>query len=142
MIIAVDPGVHKCGIAHFNSGSDRLVGAFYSSWEDLNPGLINTVDRLVIEMPRVYPGMPGIDLNDLLNLAAMVGRFEAIFPSHIRVFPSQWKGQVPKAVMNNRVLNKLSIAERVVVDSADVIRSKRHNMLDAVGIGLYHLGRL
>ncbi len=92
-------------------------------------------------MPRIYPGsgQQKGDLNDLLNLAAVVGGHEKTFKNHVRVFPAQWKGQVPKKIMNARVLSRLSPQERLRIEDSG---SKTHNTIDAVGIGLYRLGRL
>ena len=53
----------------------------------------------------------------------------------ILVKPAEWKGQVPKKIMNERVLSKLSAQERAIVKD-------NHNAIDAVGLGLHVLGRL
>jgi hypothetical protein len=61
----------------------------------------------------------------------------AVEPENFRaLYPSEWKGQVPKDVMNERVLKRLSVKEHEALVSSD------HNTLDAVGIGLFHSGRL
>lgn len=97
---------------------------------------------VVIEFPRVYPGYKSdIDPNDLLDLAAVGGAIAVYCTkgaiSH--VFPSEWKGQVPKKVMNERVKNALDVGERQVIDS---VGARDHNTYDAVGIGLNFFGRL
>lgn len=136
MLIAIDPGVQKCGFAFYQN--TKLVKAGYEP-----DSAIWAADVLIIEMPRIYPGsgQQKGDLNDLLDLAAVVGRLESTYSvnSRLRVFPAQWKGQVPKKIMNARVLSKLSIEERLVIPEIGV---KVHNVIDAVGIGLWYLGRL
>ena len=162
VIVAIDPGKTACGVAIAVDGV--LVKAGYPTpkkyrlekpprevvWarsvHAANDFLriehaIGRIDRLVIEMPKVYPGMPNTDLNDLLDLAAVVGGLlEVIYYNEARlVHPQEWKGQVPKKVMNARVLSKLSSAEQATIEYAG---AKTHNTLDAVGILLYDLGRL
>ncbi len=142
MLIAIDPGVRKCGIAYFND-LGVLTRAHYANHEETfeESRLGDIFVHLVIEMPRIYrgSGQQKGDLNDLLNLAAVVGYMEAVFPSHTRVFPADWKGQVPKKVMNARVFSKLTLDELRRVEREG---AKDHNTLDAIGVGLHHFGRL
>lgn len=143
-LIAIDPGVHRCGVAFFMDGQLQLAEyqensyLFGNEWETSR-----SYRNVVVEMPRIYPGAQQRkgDLNDLLNLAAVVGRVEEKFKTAVvsRVFPQKWKGQVPKQVMNARVLSKLSDVERARILS---VGAKDHNTIDAVGIGLWALGRL
>jgi hypothetical protein len=52
--------------------------------------------------------------------------------------PQQWKGSVPKTVMERRIRSKLAPDELATLPTG----AKAHNAIDAVGLGLYHLGRL
>ena len=141
-MITVDPGVHACGVAIW---TDRgaLSWAGYIPVEELTPIWDEHGGLLVIEMPRIYPGsgQQKGDLNDLLDLATVVGHAEAIFgkKSTIRVFPGQWKGQVPKKIMTARIQKHMTPLEHSRVEW---IGAKDHNTLDAIGIGLWRLGRL
>lgn len=143
-MIAIDPGVKACGVARFDDRGVLRV-ARYEPVEELHDSLDDFLygDSLVVEMPRIYPGSSQQkgDLNDLLNLAAIVGRCEALYGSMCRerVFPAQWKGQVPKKIMTARILSKLSKVERDCIVHAG---AKDHNIIDAIGIGLWKLGRL
>ncbi len=136
-MIAIDPGVKFCGVACF--AADELQWARYVAVDDLD-GMCRS-HELIIEMPRIYPGsgQQKGDLNDLLDLAAVVGYCEGIFGVGARVFPARWKGQVPKKIMSARIMSKLSSTEQ-----GRIVRvgAKDHNTIDAVGIGLWHLGRL
>lgn len=140
-MIYVDPGVHACGVAYF---SDKLHWARYIRVEDLSEQIMGG-QPLVIEMPRIYPGsgQQKGDLNDLLDLAAIVGYCEGLnglrFPPPRRVFPAQWKGQVPKKIMTARILKHLTPYE---LDKIERVGAKDHNTIDAIGIGLWDLGRL
>lgn len=140
-MIAIDPGVQACGVAWF-SRKGELERAEYVHVSSIG-ALCSPFEKLIIEMPRIYPGSGQRkgDLNDLLDLAAVVGRCEQrLGPlASRRVFPAQWKGQVPKKIMNARVLGKLSPDEQDRIKRAG---AKTHNVLDAIGIGLWALGRL
>ncbi len=140
MILAIDPGVHSCGMAWFGAGKQLLRAVYAPAHECLVQGLPK---ELIIEMPRIYPGsgQQKGDLNDLLDLAAIVGQVEAWVnaDSVVRVFPAKWKGQVPKKIMAERILSKLSANER---DAIVHVGGKDHNTIDAIGIGLWSLGRL
>jgi hypothetical protein len=139
MLLAIDPGVHRFGVALFEGL--RLVRACWVGHEMLPP--VFGIHDVVIEMPRIYPGSGQRkgDLNDLLDLAASVGYVEGLYREarQSRIFPAQWKGQVPKKIMNARVLARLDAAERRCIES---VGAKDHNTIDAIGIGLHHLGRL
>ena len=134
-MICIDPGVKLCGGAVFRG--PELVWARYLPKELMPIAL----EHLVIEMPRIYPGsgQQKGDLNDLLNLAAVVGWLEGQTDDSSRVFPAAWKGQVPKKIMTARILSKLSPTELGCIEQ---IGAKTHNTIDAVGIGLWKLGRL
>lgn len=107
---------------------------------------VNRVDTLVIEWPQVYSVSKSKgDPNDLLPLVGMGMYFAANFDNAelITPTPRTWLGgQIPKATTGDpwnsargqRIASRLSDAER-----ACIIVS--HDALDAVGLGLWHLGR-
>ena len=161
--LAVDPGKHACGCAAFYN--DSLIAAAYVRsyipeahaprfaeawaltakavvkwWGDLVPFVPTEV---LLEIPIHYPNEQEIDPNDLSPLAGVVTAIAYAFigtPKIVSYYPpSQWKGQVPKAIMTNRILNKLTEQEKARIVRAG---SKDHNTIDAVGIGLYRVGRL
>jgi hypothetical protein len=152
-VFAVDPGLHGCGCALFLGA--KLIWATYvkNSTKDLGPrawaamaqevrGKFAACDLVVVERQRVYPGPRGkkTDPNDLVDLSGVVGAIAYAAAAYaaevVGVFPAEWKGQVPKEVMNARVLARLAEAEK------EYLYSKDHNTLDAVGIGLYYTKRL
>lgn len=135
MLIAIDPGVYKTGIARFRDG--KLIDADYVPNECIS---YEDCDRLVVESQQIYPGSPvrTSDLIDLAHAAGMVaGRFE-VAPEW--VLPKKWKGNTPKAICTKRIEKCLTPEEVEALDPS-VPKSLRHNMLDAVGIGLWALGR-
>jgi hypothetical protein len=141
MMLTIDPGVHRFGAAMFGNNK-RLVAATWVTRDDMPAA--RDIEHVITEMPRIYPGsgQQKGDLNDLLDLAASVGYVEGLYRGFAvceRVFPGAWKGQVPKKIMTARILAKLSPEELACIER---VGAKDHNTIDAVGIGLWKLGRL
>jgi hypothetical protein len=138
ILLCIDPGKYA-GWARFRDGSLEAAGAAQAdrlSFEEC--------DELVVEVPQYRPHSR-VDPNDLITLAWESGKLAERVPngSTILVFPSTWKGSVPKEVHNRRVTALLSPDEVHVLESALCWRfAYRHNMVDAVGLGLWRLGRL
>lgn len=98
-------------------------------------------DVLIVEHPRIYPGMPDKDLNDLLDVVAVGAAVAAPFMRElVTVYPSEWKGTVKKSVMLERIRKALSAEELARCEFTN--KSDDEDLLDAVGIGLWRLGRL
>lgn len=103
-------------------------------------------DYCACELPRIYPmGKSRARPNDLIKLAATAGRLTAPWPEDklIWVPPHDWKGQVPQDILEERIWEALSLVERQRLNEVVSLyaKGKRHNILDAVGIGLYVLKR-
>lgn len=96
---------------------------------------------VVLELPQVY-GVRATRVADLVYLAAYAGEFAASCAPAARVYvePADWKGQAPKDVVHRRIGKVLRPSELAALGAC--LPSLRHNMLDAVGIGLARLGRL
>lgn len=97
--------------------------------------------QVVLEIPRVYHGKGKGDLNDLIDVATLVGGLATLGSSTHFVTPSEWKGQAPKDVTARRVLERLTPAERELFNDCDGPDGLKHNVLDAIGIGLWKVGR-
>lgn len=101
-------------------------------------------DALVIELPQVYPGPRNEDPNDLIQVTRTVGWFERIAQESgartTLVKPRDWKGTVKKEIHNDRVLARLTPAELALLPK--LCKSKLHNVIDAIGLGLWKLGRM
>lgn len=138
MYLAIDPGIDT-GWALFSSTSD-LVSCGMSDPRTTVPV---TLGAVIIEKPVIYASrfMKG-DPNLILTLAIGVGRYLEYFESRgakvSLVTPGAWKGQLPKHITHSRAYAALSDNGRSVVDTAGkyVCASKRHNMLDAVALGV------
>jgi hypothetical protein len=108
----------------------------------VGPSSVSTVNTVWIESQVIYPRSK-VPPNDIIKLAHDAGRWWGIYESlgcavHM-VEPAQWKGQVPKAIHHKRVIAKLSSVERETVEFGlkGIAPSKQHNVLDAVGLGLF-----
>jgi len=157
VLINIDPGVKAAGVAVFEDGElssawlargkhwqDTARNA-YADLRDMFPLEVigPETTELVIERMQIYPPGRGIgDQNDLVTVAFMsacLAGYLDICPTEY--YPAVWKGQTPKKVMNDRVLERLSEGERSRIYIKKGESSLKHNVIDAVGIGLYHLKR-
>lgn len=162
MILALDPGIRGCGIALF-SLDKRLIACdyvknSYHTGNDANAvlgmanavlgqGLRDRVKQFVFEHPRIYTVSKSKgDNNDLLPLVGIAYAVASQLQGQaglFRVFPHEWKGTMTKDVCHARTRTRLDTAELLVLDAAlTEAGSMGHNVLDAVGIGLHHVGRL
>ena len=99
-------------------------------------------DVLYIEDQQIY-STSKINAHSLLAVARVTGAiiYHYKAPSTVLVLPRVWKGQVPKKICSERTLNRLNEAEMQAVNSYKQARYLEHNMVDAIGIGLWALGR-
>jgi hypothetical protein len=170
-LLAVDPSVRAPGAALFRGGvlvsAERV--KIDASWADLPIGercqrVASAVIRwgmafemeprtFVFEWPQSYYGKGKGSQNDLFGLPgvgmAIAGQLGvALSPREIALSihtptPAEWIGQVPKSTTGNpwesprgmRIKSRLSLDE-----VAAVVPS--HDAVDAVGLGLWLLGRL
>ena len=155
--VSIDPGLRHLGLATFCDETLTYAGLIKNpettargpkAWVAMAEVVAREVDDRVLmthdfasEVPQVYARGPG-DPADLLELAGVVGAVAAVIGAGRATgyLPRVWKGQVPKAVMCRRIEDRLSDDEKDAVEKCPA--SLRHNVLDAIGIGLYHLGRL
>ncbi len=117
-------------------------------------------DEVIAEYPQVYTvAFSKGDNNDLLALAGVDGALAALYPTtHFETYlPREWKQTMSKGVCASRVLRRLdpdelatlqkAAAKLRVTDIPALIKKDpegKHllfNALDAVGIGLKHVGR-
>lgn len=156
-LLAVDPGLRGVGLAYFTDGT--LTYANYvrnpvtegdgpTAWFGLGDAVYHLmkdlayrVDVYVTECPQVYRRSAG-DPNDLLQLSAVAAACGASFPLQRAVGykPRQWKGTVSKLHHQPRVLAQLSEVELQAIHEKR--KTYRHNVIDAVGLGLYELERM
>jgi hypothetical protein len=128
------------------------------------------IETVVIEKPQVDDRTVGIPLKDVINLSYAAGRVLGFYTeagARVKEYlPRQWKGSTPKPLHHLKLWGVLTEAEREVVGGADALAQieaacergglarwskpgvvyyggwKGHNILDAVALGCFHLGRI
>jgi hypothetical protein len=156
-MIAIDPGLRGSGVAVFNEQTKQLLKAKYvknpaitdrgpACWVRMAQAINGWLEydgsqQIIIEYQRLRIGREKGDPNNMMELQGVVGAISGLFYEWppVAYFPEQWKGTIKKEVMTQRILNRLTPEELLVIGP---LNSKSHNTIDAVGIGLYHLGRL
>lgn len=139
LLTAIDPGTDM-GWAQFVMGELRACGLG-------DPPVTKARDQsMVIECPEIVPGRH-VNPNDMITLAIKVGRmierFDALGAITGTVKPTVWKGgPVPKPIMNGRIIKRLSAREADTFAGCGAPYSKLHNVLDAIGIGLWATERI
>ena len=143
-MISIDPGTKQMGWAYWEDGKLKACGIaqgkdWLATLRDL-PDIV--VDKVCVEDQQIYRSSP-IDAHSLLAVARVVGGIAILYnPKTLKLIkPRQWKGQLPKAICNKRTINKLSEEEKGILNNGGYKKSVLHNLYDAVGIGLWELGR-
>ena len=133
-LISIDPGVQACGVAYWHDGRLHAV-------EFRSAPLEATDVATVVEHMVVYPG--GRFAQDLIDVAFAAGRMTSACSTVRKVTAREWKGQIPRNIEQLRTTAKLTAEEMAVYtrDTASVKPYLRHNVISAIGIGLWSLGR-
>jgi hypothetical protein len=138
--LSIDPGTKEMGWALWEDNELQMCGlARGTNWVESVKALPKfSIIKLTIEDQQIYR-RSSINAHSLLAVARVVGAVVAYydFPQCVLVPPAKWKGQVPKDVCNRRTLAKLTDDELHQVTIAPCPPSLKHNLLDAVGIGLW-----
>lgn len=142
-MISIDPGKHACGVAWWQG--NKLVRAAYVGMseftEDIKRPFLTTdvwVERQYLTKKHKRP-MDIVDLSFAAGKAAAWATCGVSMCDIHEILPIRWKGNVPKEIMIPRILAKLSPEE---VARIERVGNKDHNTIDAIGIGLYGLGRM
>ena len=136
LVLALDPGEFQ-GWSLFNAEDRRLLACGLGDGPSVPVGHEKTA--IVVECPQIYnSGTSKANPASIIKLAVRVGvqleRYRTCTP--YLVSPRAWAGQVPKKVRHERLLATLPDLDWSKVASK-ITPSKRHNVLDAIGIGLW-----
>lgn len=144
-VLSIDPGLRKCGCAlWFPDGTlrrawtARAAGSARgpAAWVKMVDGIkiAPDVSVLVCEQMQVYREQR-TNADDLLELTGVLGALSWRFKgAELTGFkPAEWKGQVPKRVMRDRLKKRLTAEELLTVDGKCT-----HDTWDAIGIGAYY----
>lgn len=160
-MISIDPGRQHVGVAMFDEG--KLVDAFCVHAKKADSQLFATAQTVISKIAYRWPGactpfaqevalemMQTRESNvaahaSIIELEFLSGLLAAKFNYFTRVPANEWTGGRPKHINHSRIRRRLEEKERdVLVDALEEeTRSSNHKeILDAIGIGLYHLKRL
>jgi hypothetical protein len=161
MLLAIDPGLNASGWALFDChllqrcGLARVTGkgrnaervaAMAHAVADCYRG--DEALAVVIEQPQHYQQRYSKgDPQDLAMLSLLCGSILAEVRAHSQrlVYPREWKGTIPKRTkLDDYIVHKRNVAglrrherNRYTAGLETAPRSLRHNIADAVGIGLW-----
>lgn len=144
MLLAIDPGADS-GWALFENSTLRKAGLGA-------PALIKNapLEKVVVERPMIYPGgRQKARPRDVITLALKAGEVAGAWRSATGCDityhePDEWKGgAISKDMHQPRIWAALRDEEQEILSQAckGKAAGKRHNIIDAVGIGLYAVGR-
>ena len=149
IIVALDPAKRRCGVAvgmHTLWGATTLhlpshaptsvLGATVARWVLGILGPMPSGYRLITEWPREYAN-DRTTHKDLQSLRDTVKHVQTalVCKGVVKVYPAEWKGQVPKNVTESRIANILSRSE------FDLLEDLEGDTFDAVGVFLHYTGR-
>lgn len=138
-LLTIDPG-KDLGWALWQGGELAACGL------GTFPGDCADIDRLVVERP--HTGHTRARKQDVITLAIRAGEVAGIMsfltgvpPEYLE--PNRWKGSQSKEISARVTQSKLRPQELALFEEAcrGIAEGKRHNVLDAIGIGLYVLKR-
>lgn len=159
-LLAVDPSLRASGWALFEEGQlvscglvrtkGPLPEACRQVLESITAfGWEADVTELVVEWPQIYQraqrkGASFANPNDLLAVAAVAGVFLSWIPAGrvLTPVPREWKGSTPKHIHAVRILARLPESSRALVTHCGAPKSLLHNVIDAVGIGVWAINDL
>lgn len=144
-LLSIDPG-RDTGWAFFDNGVLVECGLTSVGMPNCRATyLLCFADSVIVELPQVYRAAQSKgDPNDLIKVAVEVGQWKersklARGPCTL-VHPAEWKKQVPKDIHHMRIMEHLYALERGKIPALP--KTKAHNVLDAIGLGLWHLKRI
>lgn len=139
-LLSIDAGVGKrTAHAVFRNG---ILTSCYTGL----PPVILRWDLIVIERMQWRGVKSKENVADLLLVAELVGEYKKLYEMHgltvELVWPTTWKGSVPKGIHQKRILSKLLPGERELIHRHPREKKSNSHVVDAIGIGLWKLGRL
>jgi hypothetical protein len=158
-LISVDPGLNECGVAVFQKGvlTECFLGQSTEKdkTKDINDRIMSMVEVLRSLIVPFKPGTVVVERmeprgnktsawSSLIDLAMIGGSVAGYSPAVVYLRPSLWTGKRSKGPNHLRIRRKLVPKEtEALEDGLENCPAANHKeILDAVGIGLYHLRRL
>jgi hypothetical protein len=155
-LVAIDPGKKHNGYAIFELGvlieADLVKGHGALDAARNTARTVNSFpsgfNKLVVEDQQLYRGVSRANPNDMLAVAYVSGALAALIPHTelIQPMPRVWTKGKPKEIRHKILLDwrasPLEDSELQLLSSIKLPKTLKHNVLDAVALGLYALGRL
>jgi len=149
-VISIDPSINYCGCAIHNINGELFVHTllrpscksddYLKKSKDIYDQvsvLLNTYPntKLVLEVPQFWgsAGFMARESGAVFKLTFLCGMLFSLSDTTLALTPNDWKGQMPKHVVNNRL--------RKVYPNLDIAKMD-HNIVDALGIGHFYLTNL
>jgi hypothetical protein len=153
-LLTIDPGFRYFAYSIFSEKEiayadiSKTKSEDWEAWTGQPPSFVEIseivsrfewVNKLaIVEFPQIHRDTP--NPNDIVKLASACGAYTSLLQSFgfsvVWVKPADWKGTVPKEIMTKRIFAKIRESEYPRIKSI-----KDHNVIDAIGIGLWHLNR-
>lgn len=151
-MLAIDPGTKAIGWAKFDAHGLVECGVAATTCRETYLALSSLTKQIPGDADVWVECMSARDSDtvrrsqDILNVQWMGAAIAAAlsYPGLPHpVTPLEWKGSVPKEIHHQRVEKRLTLIEKEIMDRClEGVPSKlRHNAIDAIGIGLWRLGR-
>jgi len=136
-IVFVDPGKWALAVAVWDGPRFRDAVYVEGSRHHMHATVAAYQPRkVVVEKPVSYTlAQQKGDQNDLIDVALSAGAAMAACPVALTFAPGEWKGQVPKHIHHARIDRDLTLPMRAAI--ARVAKTKQHNLLDAIALGLW-----
>jgi hypothetical protein len=172
ILFALDPGLTRSGVALFQDGrliragviDSKVKGEVAVRCDYISQRAMGILEELTYsdlegsefagEWPQIYRGEKNVknaDPNDMLPLCGIVmavgSVMRAVYGTELTTYlPKQWTGSVSKdeTVKGAKTSPRaLKIKRRLDAAELKVWKGvKYHDTIDAIGIGLHHLGRM
>ncbi len=157
-LVSIDPGVHSCAVVAWAaptsgptpSGVTLYRGALttHCSAAETPLQVLELLDGwgflgapVCVEVTVKYNTRRPTH-KDITTVLQVVAGIRVAYPADrfFGVTPFAWKGNTPKGIQASRILSALTKAEHEAVSWPK--KSLAHNVVDAIGIGLWRAGRL
>jgi hypothetical protein len=153
-LLAIDPGISGTGWAYFKGRKLKKCGVITASrsleWYEKIPWYCKELSEIaatvtfsfydrevILELPTFMQssatGRVAASTNSLVKLSMLVGAIHTTFGRTELITPQRWKGQLKKKNVEDRI-------RRRIPKTVARLEPRTHAW-DAIGLGLYYLGK-
>lgn len=134
---SVDPGVDYYALAEWDYTRLAAVGVY--AIDHRYPHQPGQLYEIAIESQEIRPGARA-RAKDIIALAQSAGRVADRYEKATWYHYYEWAGQTPEKTLHKKVLARLTDRERALILALK--KKDQGHVIEAVGIGLYHLRRI